>query len=197
MRGIYGYQILRNPKTFGGRNRPRISIAATRANSVRKYLLQPATWSIHHSSLHSNMFDQTIFVRLPHPLAPLHLRLPSSTLISDLPVPNVLASSSYLRTPSSGPLGPATTLDDLRNLDFPAHPITLDLCARLLGGKGGFGSQLRAAGGRMSTGKATNVDACRDLSGRRLSTIKEAHRSVGWQCCDCVSYLMQKAPIQR
>lgn len=28
----------------------------------------------------------------------------------------------------------------------------------------------------MSTGKATNVDACRDLSGRRLSTIKEAQR---------------------
>lgn len=28
----------------------------------------------------------------------------------------------------------------------------------------------------MSSGKATNVDACRDLSGRRLSTIKEAQR---------------------
>jgi len=30
----------------------------------------------------------------------------------------------------------------------------------------------------MSTGKSTNLDSCRDLSGRRLSTIKEAQRSV-------------------
>ncbi|KAH9836685.1 telomere stability and silencing-domain-containing protein [Rhodofomes roseus] len=45
---------------------------------------------------------------------------------------------------------------------------------RRLGGKGGFGSQLRAAGGRMSSQKTSNNDSCRDLSGRRLSTIKEA-----------------------
>ncbi|KAF8181274.1 telomere stability and silencing-domain-containing protein [Pholiota molesta] len=54
--------------------------------------------------------------------------------------------------------------------------VTLRLTPRLLGGKGGFGSQLRAAGGRMSSQKTSNNDSCRDLSGRRLSTIKEAKK---------------------
>jgi len=44
------------------------------------------------------------------------------------------------------------------------------------GGKGGFGSQLRAAGGRMSSRKTGNNVSCRDLNGRRLSTVKEAQR---------------------
>lgn len=54
--------------------------------------------------------------------------------------------------------------------------ISLRLVPRLRGGKGGFGSQLRAAGGRMSSQKTSNNDSCRDLSGRRLSTIKEAKK---------------------
>ncbi|KAF8322582.1 hypothetical protein DL93DRAFT_2071427 [Clavulina sp. PMI_390] len=52
--------------------------------------------------------------------------------------------------------------------------LSFRLTPRLLGGKGGFGSQLRAAGGRMSSQKTSNNDSCRDLSGRRLSTVKEA-----------------------
>ena len=55
-----------------------------------------------------------------------------------------------------------------------AHPLLLRLAVRLPGGKGGFASQLRAQGGRMSSNKADNKDSCRDLNGRRLSTIKEA-----------------------
>ncbi|RKP35246.1 telomere stability and silencing-domain-containing protein, partial [Dimargaris cristalligena] len=43
----------------------------------------------------------------------------------------------------------------------------------LRGGKGGFGSMLRAQGGKMATHKTTNFDACRDLSGRRLLATKE------------------------
>ncbi|RKP13470.1 telomere stability and silencing-domain-containing protein [Piptocephalis cylindrospora] len=39
------------------------------------------------------------------------------------------------------------------------------------GGKGGFGSQLRAQGGRMATRKTTNFSSCRDLSGRRLKVV--------------------------
>jgi hypothetical protein len=53
-------------------------------------------------------------------------------------------------------------------------PLALRLAPRVRGGKGGFGSQLRAAGGRMSSQKTSNNDSCRDLSGRRLSTLKEA-----------------------
>lgn len=57
--------------------------------------------------------------------------------------------------------------------------ITLQIRGRLLGGKGGFGSQLRAAGGRMSSRKNKNnqqdVNASnRNLDGRRLRTITEA-----------------------
>jgi hypothetical protein len=58
--------------------------------------------------------------------------------------------------------------------------VSLRLVPRLRGGKGGFGSQLRAAGGRMSSQKTNNNDSCRDLSGRRLSTIKEAKKCVSF-----------------
>jgi hypothetical protein len=47
---------------------------------------------------------------------------------------------------------------------------------RLRGGKGGFGSMLRAQGGRMSSQKTTNFESCRDLSGRRLKTINSAKK---------------------
>ncbi|KAI7823819.1 telomere stability and silencing-domain-containing protein [Gamsiella multidivaricata] len=50
------------------------------------------------------------------------------------------------------------------------------LTMRLGGGKGGFGSMLRAQGGRMSSQKSTNTDACRDLSGRRIKTVNEAKK---------------------
>lgn len=124
----------------------------------------------------SDMSLQTVFIRLPTPLAPLQLHLPPSTRLSHFPIPPSLIAIGYLRTPSSAPLDVSSTLRSLRHSSAPSHPISLDLCVRVRGGKGGFGSQLRAAGGRMSSGKATNVDACRDLSGRRLSTIKEAQR---------------------
>ncbi|XP_068211889.1 splicing regulator SDE2-like [Palaemon carinicauda] len=45
---------------------------------------------------------------------------------------------------------------------------------RLLGGKGGFGSMLRAIGAQIE--KTTNREACRDLSGRRLRDINEEKR---------------------
>ncbi|CAH1983388.1 unnamed protein product [Acanthoscelides obtectus] len=45
---------------------------------------------------------------------------------------------------------------------------------RLFGGKGGFGSMLRAIGAQIE--KTTNREACRDLSGRRLRDINEEQR---------------------
>ncbi|KAF9478875.1 hypothetical protein BDN70DRAFT_859350 [Pholiota conissans] len=66
--------------------------------------------------------------------------------------------------------------DEVSSLRSGDALVTLRLTPRLLGGKGGFGSQLRAAGGRMSSQKTSNNDSCRDLSGRRLSTIKEAKK---------------------
>lgn len=46
----------------------------------------------------------------------------------------------------------------------------VDILIPLAGGKGGFGSLLRAIGAQIE--KTTNRDACRDLSGRRLRDIK-------------------------
>jgi len=58
--------------------------------------------------------------------------------------------------------------------------LPLRLSTPLCGGKGGFGSQLRAAGGRMSSKKKRNANAAeanassRNLDGRRLRTVTEA-----------------------
>ncbi|CAH4023631.1 unnamed protein product [Pieris brassicae] len=52
------------------------------------------------------------------------------------------------------------------------------MCTRLIGGKGGFGSMLRAIGAQIE--KTTNREACRDLSGRRLRDINEEKRLRKW-----------------
>lgn len=72
--------------------------------------------------------------------------------------------------------------------------LSLRLSARLCGGKGGFGSQLRAAGGRMSSKKSRNQQANpngsnRNLDGRRLRTIDEAKR--------LAEYLATKPEMER
>lgn len=48
----------------------------------------------------------------------------------------------------------------------------------LVGGKGGFGSMLRAIGAQIE--KTTNKEACRDLSGRRLRDINAEKRFKEW-----------------
>lgn len=58
------------------------------------------------------------------------------------------------------------------NIDTTAS--TIYVCMRLAGGKGGFGSMLRAIGAQIE--KTTNREACRDLSGRRLRDINEEKR---------------------
>ena len=55
-------------------------------------------------------------------------------------------------------------------------PAIFNMSLRLLGGKGGFGSMLRAQGGRMNAQKTTNFEACRDLQGRRIRTVNEAKK---------------------
>ncbi|KAK4635497.1 Telomere maintenance protein SDE2 [Fulvia fulva] len=59
--------------------------------------------------------------------------------------------------------------------------LSLRLSRKLCGGKGGFGSQLRAAGGRMSSRKNRNSNvnpngSNRNLDGRRLRTVDEAKK---------------------
>ncbi|PVU93146.1 hypothetical protein BB559_003416 [Furculomyces boomerangus] len=76
-------------------------------------------------------------------------------------------------------LGGLNLLQNEKNINFfekEASSGFFDVKLQVLvsGGKGGFGSMLRAQGGKMSSKKITNFDSCRDLSGRRLITIKAA-----------------------
>ncbi|KAJ7097852.1 telomere stability and silencing-domain-containing protein [Mycena belliarum] len=115
------------------------------------------------------------------PFPTLSLSVPSDTLLEDI-LP--LLHQRYPSLPASISLsthnGVLPALQSpVSSLQTHGSPlITLRLTPRLLGGKGGFGSQLRAAGGRMSSQKTSNNDSCRDLSGRRLNTIKEAKKLV-------------------
>ncbi|KAK0554755.1 hypothetical protein OC845_000577 [Tilletia horrida] len=79
------------------------------------------------------------------------------------------ASPNHILEPSDRPLRKASPRNAAAQMDI------LRLHPRLPGGKGGFGSMLRAAGGKMTANKGqNNTDSCRDLSGRRLSVMKEA-----------------------
>ena len=119
--------------------------------------------------LHAVLIDRYPF--LP-PTADLRL-CPVSTASSS----SSLSSSSSDEITLASILGPRDTWNDDSCSNH--HPlVSLRLVPRMRGGKGGFGSQLRAAGGRMSSQKTNNNDSCRDLNGRRLSTIKEAKKCV-------------------
>src|SRR5271163_3379222 len=122
------------------------------------------------------------------PIAPLksslNLSLPLNTPLSTLPeqitdrlpFPNLSPSQLLIRHQSRLlPTTPSSTLQTLQNV--PSDPIFLHLSLRLPGGKGGFGSQLRAQGGRMASRKKRgqqDKSACRDLSGRRIKAVEQA-----------------------
>lgn len=62
--------------------------------------------------------------------------------------------------------------------DISTSNNVIRLSSKLIGGKGGFGSMLRAIGAQIE--KTTNREACRDLSGRRLRDINEEKRLRKW-----------------
>ncbi|KZP27451.1 hypothetical protein FIBSPDRAFT_853638 [Athelia psychrophila] len=117
------------------------------------------------------------------PFPTLSLSVPSDTPIYDL---YSLLLSKYPTLPADDDLQisthhgllptPSSPISSLHGSAHESELVTLRLAPRLRGGKGGFGSQLRAAGGRMSSQKTSNNDSCRDLSGRKLSTVKEAKK---------------------
>jgi len=67
-------------------------------------------------------------------------------------------------------------VSELKSGQLSGGLVTLRLSPHIFSGKEGFESQLRAAGGRMSSQKTNNNDSCRD--GQRLSAIKEAKKYV-------------------
>jgi len=114
----------------------------------------------------------------------LNLQVPSTSTVGDVErlVTNRLpqnASNLNLTTTSNKLLSShrkesVTNLLDSEEDSF----LPLRLSAGLCGGKGGFGSQLRAAGGRMSSRKKRNQGeqngSSRTLDGRRVRTVTEA-----------------------
>ncbi|KAL2112474.1 hypothetical protein VUR80DRAFT_7471 [Thermomyces stellatus] len=86
----------------------------------------------------------------------------------------ILLTTPSNKTLSPDSCAPISAYTAAYNDDF----ICLRLSAPLCGGKGGFGSQLRAAGGRMSSRKKRNQGedngSSRNLDGRRLRTVAEA-----------------------
>lgn len=111
----------------------------------------------------------------------LSLKLPLSTssdqilaaISSRLQLSPESASLLRLYARSGRRIDGPTTLRDLSS--SPNAFLDLEIRLSILGGKGGFGSMLRAQGGKMSARKGEeNNDSCRDLNGRRLKTVKEA-----------------------
>jgi hypothetical protein len=122
----------------------------------------------------------TVFVSSFAPFGNFHINADAETsieqLFSDILLHDPLLSriEGLRLSPASRPLVSADT--NLSELCENGSLVSFRLTPALPGGKGGFGSQLRAAGGRMSSQKTGNNDACRDLSGRRLGTVKEAKK---------------------
>ncbi|WFD04005.1 hypothetical protein MOBT1_002702 [Malassezia obtusa] len=120
-----------------------------------------------------------VFLSLFEPFAPVHLSARGDVLAGEILRGVGLAlrlqpkDAALLRLTARGgrSISERTCVEELAEGTF----VELEVRLRQLGGKGGFGNQLRAAGARMAN-KNGNVDSCRDLNGRRLSTIKEAQR---------------------
>ncbi|KAB8229729.1 hypothetical protein ETB97_008879 [Aspergillus alliaceus] len=120
----------------------------------------------------------------------LSFSLPSTSTITDLTEkissyipPSVSLQSLILTTTSNKQIFPSSDIS-ISNLIAPngeiitSNLLPLRLSVPLCGGKGGFGSQLRAAGGRMSSKRKRNQGddngSSRNLDGRRLRTVNEA-----------------------
>jgi len=120
-------------------------------------------------------------LNIPSTLA---LPLPSSTTITEL------REQLFDRIPYSNGRLILTTASNKQLYNSSSEPISdllisaqdsflsLRISVPLCGGKGGFGSQLRAAGGRMSSkrkrNQGENNGSSRNLDGRRLRTVTEA-----------------------
>lgn len=102
-----------------------------------------------------------------------------ASILDRLPV---LDHSLLITTVSNKQLIPCTHDPITSLLSSPTDTLlSLRLHRRLCGGKGGFGSQLRAAGGRMSKNRKNRNDqnpngSNRNLDGRRLRTVDEAKK---------------------
>ncbi|KAA8912677.1 hypothetical protein TRICI_003395 [Trichomonascus ciferrii] len=99
-------------------------------------------------------------------------------------VPDCVRGCAYLTRQGGRQIEDGTFSDDILNLQ---------LNVRLPGGKGGFGSMLRAQGGKMRRKKGKKneeqSDSFRNLDGRRLKTVRQAK--------ELAKYLEKQPEMQR
>ncbi|KAK6091852.1 hypothetical protein MT418_007704 [Batrachochytrium dendrobatidis] len=98
-------------------------------------------------------------------------------LIHRLDLPTSSITSFSLCKESGCYIQPDVPLSDIHSCsteETRRFPLVLAVVPIMCGGKGGFGSMLRAQGGRMASKKPTSTDSCRDLSGRRVKTVNDA-----------------------
>lgn len=77
----------------------------------------------------------------------------------------------------------------INTLSRSASFVQITCLLRLNGGKGGYGSLLRAQGNKMSSQRSTNFESCRNLQGQRLRTIHQSEA--------VAEHLRQRPQIQR
>lgn len=105
-------------------------------------------------------------------------RIPVDTESNRLLDINAAISQALQQSPhqfyltQNGKLVPSS--DDADGGQYLLSDVPICVHQRVFGGKGGFGSMLRAIGAQIE--KTTNREACRDLSGRRLRDINEEKR---------------------
>jgi hypothetical protein len=103
--------------------------------------------------------------------------MPSKTKVlvylGSLPKPVYMDSDLLFKVFSPAILQGATWFEKIKTTTFMAT-VFVRLRFRTLGGKGGFGSQLRAQGNKMSSKKrAGDFSSCRDLTGKRIRTTSQ------------------------
>ncbi len=86
--------------------------------------------------------------------------------LDELPFPTLAHLHGHLSTIESYPLHSLYLTSHGRHITTLTHDTHITCHLRLLGGKGGFGSLLRAATSKIGAKKNTNNSACRDLNGR-------------------------------
>lgn len=158
---------------------------ASRCNGLFAKMAPPSKINVLVTSFAGTGLPPTLSLALP-PSTPISSLL--DELDSRLPQSATTASARLLLTtlssrpiPLDSPL-PISHFLPSRNQDESGVEddfLALRLSAALPGGKGGFGSQLRAAGGRMSKrkkgpGSEEDNGSSRNLDGRRLRTVTEA-----------------------
>lgn len=98
---------------------------------------------------------------------------------SDAALTRVLRESLPAHVDALCPRGAYARFVARRRAARASADVRVEITARVLGGKGGFGTLLRTSARRGA--QTTNFDACRDLHGRRLRSVNGERKIAEWE----------------